>query len=324
MRTAFIETLCELAAVEERIWLLTGDLGFSVLEKFADRFPDRYVNVGVAEQNMSGVAAGLARCGKIVFTYSIANFPTLRCLEQIRNDICYHGGNVKVVAVGGGYAYGAQGYTHHGIEDIAIMRSLPGMIVVAPGDPIETRLATRAIVAHNGPCYLRLGKANEPVVHQAVPEFRLGQAIWVRRGNDVTLISTGGMLMEAVETAERLDSLNGINAAVVSMPTVKPLDSATVIQAANQTGAVVTAEEHNITGGLGSAVAEVLAESGLTVRFKRFGVPDRLNHAVGSQNYLRRNAGDLRQVVLSLLHSPSEQASGAAGHAPLVDLRRMP
>ena len=288
-----------------RIWLLTGDLGFSVLEKFADRFPDRYVNVGVAEQNMSGIAGGLARCGKIVFTYSIANFPTLRCLEQIRNDICYHSGNVKVVAVGGGYAYGAQGYTHHGIEDIAIMRSLPGMTVVAPGDPVETKLATHAIVEQNGPCYLRLGKANEPVVHKSLPEFRLGQAIWVCRGSDVTIISTGGMLMEAVETAERLEKLDGIRAGVVSMPTIKPLDSATVIQAANQTGAIVTAEEHSVTGGLGSAIAEVLAESGLTISFRRFGVPDRLNHTVGSQSYLRRNAGDLRQVVLSLLHSVS-------------------
>jgi transketolase len=323
MRTAFIETLCELAAVEERIWLLNGDLGFSVVEKFADRFPDRYLNVGVAEQNMSGVAAGLARCGKIVFTHSIANFPTLRCLEQIRNDICYHDGNVKVVAVGGGYVYGPQGYTHHGVEDIAIMRSLPGMTVVAPGDPVETKLAMHSIVAHSGPCYLRLGRANEPVVHKTVPEFRLGQAIWVRRGTDITLISTGGMLVEAVATAERLNLLDGIDAGVLSMPTIKPLDCTTIIQAARQTGAVVTAEEHTVTGGLGSAVAEVLAESGLTVRFKRFGVPDRLNHAVGSQTYLRRTAGDLRQVVLSLLQSSTEKASGAAGYAPMADLRRL-
>ena len=323
MRTAFIETLCELAADDERIWLVNGDLGFSVIERFADRFPNRYLNVGVAEQNMSGVAAGLAGCGKIVFTYSIANFPTLRCLEQIRNDICYHNGNVKVVAVGGGYAYGAQGYTHHGIEDIAIMRSLPGMVVVAPGDPVETKLATRALVAHNGPCYLRLGTAKEPIVHKTVPEFRLGQAIWMRRGSDVTLISTGGMLMETVETAEQLATLDRIDAGVLSMPTVKPLDSAAVIEAAEQTDAIITAEEHTVTGGLGSAVAEVLAESGLTVRFKRFGVPDRLNHAVGSQIYLRRAAGDLRQIVLSLLHSSTERAS-AAGHAPMVDLGRLP
>src|SRR5262249_13809462 len=142
MRAAFIKTLYELAERDERVWLLTGDLGFTVLEDFARRFPERYLNVGVAEQNMTGVAAGLARCGKVVFTYSIANFPTLRCLEQIRNDVCYHEANVKVVSVGGGFAYGAAGYTHHGVEDLGALRLLPGMTVVAPGDPVETRLAT--------------------------------------------------------------------------------------------------------------------------------------------------------------------------------------
>ena len=145
MRTAFIDTLCQLAAEDERIWLLTGDLGYSVLERFATRFPERYVNVGVAEQNMVGVAAGLARCGKMPWVYSIANFPTFRCLEQIRNDVCYHNGNVKVVAVGAGFAYGPHGYTHHGLEDVAILRALPNMTVVAPADPVETRLATIAI-----------------------------------------------------------------------------------------------------------------------------------------------------------------------------------
>ena len=146
MRTAFIDTLCELAERDPRIWLLTADLGYSVLERFAARFPHRYINVGVAEQNLTGIAAGLARCGKIVFTYSIANFPTLRCLEQIRNDVCYHQANVKIVAVGGGFAYGTLGYTHHGLEDLGIMRTLPHMTVIAPGDPTETRLATSAVL----------------------------------------------------------------------------------------------------------------------------------------------------------------------------------
>jgi hypothetical protein len=145
MRTAFLETLVRLARHDERIWLLTGDLGYSVLEGFAREFPERFVNAGVAEQNLTGVAAGLALSGKIVFTYSIANFPTLRCLEQIRNDVCYHRANVKVVAVGGGLAYGSQGYTHFGVEDLAVMRALPYMTVVAPGDPVEARLATEAI-----------------------------------------------------------------------------------------------------------------------------------------------------------------------------------
>src|SRR5438874_9377638 len=143
MRTAFVDTLCELAERDDRIWLLCGDLGYSILERFADRFPERYVNVGVAEQNMTGVAAGLALCGKVVFTYSIANFPVMRCLEQIRNDVCYHDANVKVVAVGGGFAYGALGMTHHATEDLAVLRALPRMTVVAPGDPVETDAAVR-------------------------------------------------------------------------------------------------------------------------------------------------------------------------------------
>jgi transketolase len=300
VRTTFIKTLGELAEADDRIWLVTGDLGFSVLEVFAERFPRRYLNVGVAEQNMTGIAAGLARSGKVVFTYSIANFPTLRCLEQIRNDVCYHKGDVKVVAVGGGYAYGAQGYTHHGVEDLGIMRALPGMTVVAPGDPVETRLATRAIAAHPGPCYLRLGKAHEPVVHTSEPEFRLGRAIPVRSGRDATIISTGGMLREAVAAAGRLAE-GGIDAAVLSMPTLKPLDTDAILSAARNTRAIVTAEEHSITGGLGSAVAEILAESGVPVRFRRFGVPDRLNHTVGSQDYLLRQLGDLAEIVRTLL-----------------------
>lgn len=287
MRTAFIDTLCELAEQDERIWLLTGDLGYSVLERFASRFPSRFVNVGVAEQNMTGVAAGLALHDKIVFTYSIANFPTLRCLEQIRNDVCYHNLNVKTVAVGGGFAYGAQGMTHHATEDLAIMRALPSMMVVAPADPVETRLATRAIVGWPGPCYLRLGKASEPVVHQTPPAFNIGKAITVREGKDVTLITTGGMLFNAMQAAERL-ARQGIQARVLSMHTLKPLDTEAVVTAVQQTKAIITVEEHSIIGGLGSAVAEVLAESGNShITFKRIGIKDEFCRQVGSQEYLR-------------------------------------
>jgi len=301
VRTSFIETLCALANEDERIWLLTGDLGYSVLESYARAFPNRYVNIGVAEQNMAGIAAGLARCGKIVFTYSIANFPTLRCLEQIRNDVCYHEGDVKIVAVGGGFTYGAQGYTHHGVEDLAIMRALPNMTVVAPGDPVETRLATRAIASRPGPCYLRLGKANEPVVHKLVPAFTIGKAIQLRDGRDVTLISTGGMLQETMDVAKRL-APNGIEARVLSMHTVKPVDVEAIIKAARETGAVVTVEEHRLTGGLGTAVADVLAQALARLpRFCKFGVPDEIYHAIGSQAYMKRLAGDLFETVQALL-----------------------
>jgi transketolase len=300
MRTSFLEELLVVAEADERIWLVTGDLGFSVLEPFAARFPDRYLNVGVAEQNMIGIAAGLAHSGKVPFAYSILNFATFRCLEQIRNDVCYHEGNVKVVGVGGGYAYGSLGYTHHGVEDLAVMRALPGLTVVAPGDPAEARLATRAIAAWKGPCYLRLGKANEPKVHDGTPDFVLGRAITVRPGRDLTLISTGGMLKECVETAQHF-AADGIDARVISMPTLKPIDAEAIVRAARETGAIVTAEEHSIVGGLGSAVAEVLAESHITTWFRRFGVSDRLQRAVGSQTYMRGLAGDLRAVVVSLL-----------------------
>ncbi|HEY1011419.1 MAG TPA: transketolase C-terminal domain-containing protein, partial [Herpetosiphonaceae bacterium] len=231
MRTAFIETLCELAETDERIWLVCADLGYSVVERFRDRFPERFVNAGVAEQLMTGMAAGLALSGKIVFTYSIANFPVMRCLEQIRNDVCYHNLPVKIVAVGGGLAYGAAGYTHHGVEDLAVMRVLPNMTVVAPGDPTEARLATRALVDWPGPCYLRLGKAGEPRVHDAEPPFAVGRAIELRAGRDLALLSTGGMLATVVEAAAEL-ARQGVEAAVISMPTLAPLDRAALERAA--------------------------------------------------------------------------------------------
>jgi transketolase len=300
MRTTFIETLVDLAGREPRLHLLTADLGYSVLEKFRDAYPTRYTNVGVAEQNLIGIAAGMALCGKVVFVYSIANFPTLRCFEQIRNDVCYHQANVKVVAVGGGLAYGAQGYTHHGVEDLAVLRALPGMTVVAPGDPVETRLATQALAAHPGPGYLRLGKASEPRVHQDDPFFQLGKAIVLREGRQATLISTGAMLQESVRAAEVLAG-RGLSVGVLSMPTVKPLDTAAVLEVARRTGVVVTVEEHSVTGGLGSAAADVLAEAGCFCVFRKFGLPDEVPHAIGSQSHLRRRAGDLVEVVTDMI-----------------------
>jgi transketolase len=290
VRNTFISELCALAERDERIWLLCGDLGYSVLEQFSERFPDRYVNTGVAEQNMVGVAAGLAMAGKVVFTYSIANFPVMRCLEQLRNDVCYHQLNVKTVAVGGGLAYGTHGYTHHGVEDLAVMRALPNMTVAAPGDPVETRLLARALVAHDGPGYLRLGKGGEPVVHQQEPDVALGRAIPLRAGGDVTLIAAGAILPEAVRAAELLAKA-GIAAGVLSMPFIKPLDEAAVAEAARQCRLIATVEEHSVTGGLGSAVAEVLA--GLperTARLLRFGTTSSPS-LVGSAAYLRERNG---------------------------------
>jgi transketolase len=290
VRNTFISELCALAERDERIWLLCGDLGYSVLEQFSERFPDRYVNTGVAEQNMVGVAAGLAMAGNVVFTYSIANFPVMRCLEQLRNDVCYHQLNVKTVAVGGGLAYGTHGYTHHGVEDLAVMRALPNMTVAAPGDPVETRLLARALVAHDGPGYLRLGKGGEPVVHQQEPAVALGRAIPLRAGGEVTLIAAGAILPEAMRAAELLAEA-GIAAGVLSMPFIKPLDEAAVTEAARSCALIATVEEHSVTGGLGSAVAEVLAGlPGRSARLVRFGTTSSPS-LVGSAAYLRERNG---------------------------------
>src|SRR5438093_3004835 len=182
MRTAFFNALADVAATDASIYLLVGDLGFKAVESFSNHFPERFINVGVAEQNLAGIATGLALSGKRVFTYSIGNFPTLRCLEQLRNDVCYHRARVVTVTSGGGFAYGPLGMSHHVTEDLAIMRALPGMVVVAPGDPFEVEQATRAVVAQSGPCYLRLGRAGEPRIHGTDVVFKLGRAIRVREG----------------------------------------------------------------------------------------------------------------------------------------------
>jgi transketolase len=291
VRTAFLDTLYELAKADRRIVFVTGDLGFSVVERFMADLPDQFVNAGVAEQNMTSLAAGMALMGKVVLTYSIANFPTLRCLEQVRNDVCYHEANVKIVAVGGGFTYGAMGASHHATEELGVMRMMPGMVVVAPADPVEARAATRAIVAHPGPCYIRLGKAGEPDVHPGPVDFQLGRAIQLRDGRDLTLLSTGGMLGTAVAVAGRLAE-RGVAARVLSMHTLKPLDEEAVRAAARETGALVTLEQHSVIGGLGSAVAEVLAERpGASVPFRRIGVPSAFSERVGSQKWLEQQHG---------------------------------
>jgi len=303
VRTAFVQALVELARKDERIWMVVGDLGFHALDPFVEEFPDRFINAGVAEQNMTGLAAGMAMSGKIVFTYSIGNFPTLRCLEQIRNDVCYHSANVNVVSVGGGLAYGALGATHHCIEDLAIMRVMPHMTVVAPGDPVEVEMATRAIAETPGPCYLRLAKTGEPRIHPAGVDFELGKAIMVREGSDLTLISTGEMLYNTVKSAERLAE-EGIQARVLSMHTLKPLDVAAVLRAAQETSIIVTVEEHSVIGGLGGAVAEVLAElSDSPFALKRIAMRESFCSEVGSQAYLREANGLSIGGIVDSIHS---------------------
>ena len=291
MRDAFVDSLCRAATADKRVMLLTGDLGFGVLDRFANEHPDQYLNVGVAEQNLTGVATGLALDGHIVFTYSIANFPTLRCLEQIRNDACYHNANVKVVAIGGGFSYGPLGMSHHATEDLAILRALPNMTVVAPGDDWEAACATTALLNTPGTCYLRLDRSSASATASVVERFEIGRARTVRNGSDVTLVSTGGILSDVIDAADLL-AREQISCRVVSMHTVKPLDIETIREAAQETGGIVTVEEHGLNGGLGSAVAEVCMDFGWLPRmFLRLGLPPEFVSAVGSQAYLRKEHG---------------------------------
>ena len=297
MRTRFIETLVECAAADKRIWLLCGDLGYSVLERFSNAFPDRYINAGISEQNMASMAAGLALTGRIAVTYSIGNFGTLRCFEQIRNDICYHDANVKIIAVGGGLAYGGQGYTHHAVEEIAALRALPNLTVIAPADPVETELATRWMLSHPHPCYLRLGKAGEPILHKTPPTFEPGRIIPMREGKDITLISTGGMLATALDVAEKLRAHN-IDAAVASSPFVKPFDNGWV---QNQTAPyIATLEEHAPYGGLADSVAAALASMrGARAQLLPFNVPEGILKGIaGEQSDLRARAGLSADIIV--------------------------
>lgn len=291
MRDEFIRTLTDLARQDPNVMLLTGDLGFGVLTKFAEEFPRQYLNVGVAEQNMTGLATGLALEGKVVFTYSIANFPTLRCLEQIRNDACYHNANVKVVAIGGGFSYGSLGISHHATEDLAIMRALPGITVVAPGDIAEVSHATRAIYETPGTCYLRLGRGGEPRIHQGDIGFTVGEAIRLFSGTDIAIIATGGILKPAADAREALEAA-GLSVSLYSMHTIKPLDHAAVSAAARNARLIVTVEEHSVHGGLGGAVAESLAQlSGPRADLKIVGLEAGFSNVVGDQEYLRHTYG---------------------------------
>jgi transketolase len=301
MRDAFISQLTALAAEDPRVVLITGDLGFGVFDSYRQRFPRQFLNAGVAEQNMTGLATGLALEGHVVYTYSIANFVFMRCLEQIRNDAAYHDCNVNVVAVGGGFSYGALGISHHATEDLAIMRSLPGVTVVSPGDDWEASEATCAVAGTRGVCYLRLDRSASTVPRHAEERFHIGKARTVREGRDVTLAATGGILSEALSAADDL-ARHGITARVLSVHTLKPFDGDAFARAAAETGGIVTLEEHTVDGGLGGAAAESLLERGTTPGFfHRIGLRHGFSSIVGSQTYLRARYGiDRRAIVLKI------------------------
>lgn len=289
MRDTFVKTLISIAKENKNIELITGDLGFGVLRPYFEMLPDQFTNAGIAEQNMTTVAAGMALEGKTVFTYSIGNFPTLRCLEQIRNDCAYHNANVKIVCVGGGFVYGSLGMSHQATEDIAILRALPDVTVVCPGDLIEAEEATKAIANIQGTCYLRLGRGGEKRVHEKIENFEIGKAIEIRKSEGkgkIAVFSTGAILDDTTDACDELVKA-GYEILQYSFHTIKPIDKEVIKKCSEECDYIVTVEEHNIIGGLGGAVAEVMAENGAHAKLVRIGLNDLYCTRVGNQNYLR-------------------------------------
>ncbi len=284
MRDAFIDELVTLAAEHNHIALIVGDLGFNVIEPFADRFPDRFINAGVAEQNMTGLAAGMASEGYHVFTYSIANFPTFRCAEQIRNDVDHHRLPVTVVAVGGGVSYGALGYSHHAVQDYALLRAMPHLTIAAPGDPFETRACLRWLVANPGPSYLRLGKAGEPRFHEAIPDVAPGRWVQVREGEgDDVMLSTGAALGAAIARSE--------GRPVYSLPLWGMAAKAAQPEQIARHGGVTTLEDHLADGGFGSWLMESVAGTPAAARIRPIALSAEICDMVASQATLNRLGG---------------------------------
>ena len=295
MRTAFIDQLVKEARQNSRIFLLVGDLGFHVVEPFADEFPDRFINVGICEQNMAGIAGGLAMNGWIVYCYSIGNFPTLRCIEQIRNDIAYYHANVRIVSVGAGYAYGSQGVSHQATEDVAMLRSLPSMTVCSPSDPVETRMLVSLSVTHQGPMYIRLGKAGEKVFHQKdICDYHLGDLLPLSVNQSSTLVLVSGSILSRVMESIAEKSLQHD---IYTIPVVKPLNQQQLCELSARYQQILVIEENQKSGGIGSAVIESLSDAyneqmiPVYPRIKRIAINDEFLDEAGSQRYLQDKAG---------------------------------
>lgn len=291
MRNAFAKAVTELSDIYPDLVMLAGDIGNRLFDQLKDKNPNRFVNCGVAEANMTGVAAGLAASGMRPITYTITPFNTIRCLEQIRLDICYPNLPVIIVGTGAGLSYAGLGATHHSMEDIALLRSLPNMHVVCPADSVEVRLALADALRLAAPTYIRIGKKGEPVVHQAEPHFEIGKGISIRDGYDVALVSVGNMLPEAVVVADQLQE-NGISAQVISLHTVKPLDQVLLTNIFASKKLVVVMEEHALIGGASSAILEWGCDQGVDLsKLMRFGGEDRFLSACGGQKQARKRMG---------------------------------
>lgn len=290
MRNAFADELTKLAALNDRVVLLSGDIGNKLFDRFKTVDKSRFYNCGVAEANMMGVAAGMALSGLRPVVYTITPFTTTRCFEQIRVDACYHKAPVVIVGTGSGLSYTELGPTHHSLEDMAILRTLPGMRVLAPCDANEMRAALRAALNEDGPVYIRIGKKGEAQIFEEIPDLQIGQATVVRPGMNLALLCAGTLMPEALAAADRLTE-QGLSAEVVSFHSIKPLDTGYLKSAAGRFPLIATIEEHGLIGGLGSAVAEWRSLTNASIRHVSFGTPDEFLHEVGTQNYARHRFG---------------------------------
>jgi transketolase len=302
MRNAFAEELTRLAREDGRVVLLSGDIGNKLFDKFKAVDERRFYNCGVAEANMMGVAAGMALCGLRPVIYTITPFTTTRCFEQIRVDACYHNAPVVIVGTGSGLSYADLGPTHHSLEDMAILRTLPGMRVLAPCDNTELRLSLRAALQEDGPVYIRIGKKGEPDIHARLPEFRIGKAIVIRAGTDIALVAAGTIMPEVVKAAELLGE-RGVSAEVVSFHSVKPLDLEYLARACSRFKLLATIEEHGRIGGLGGAVAEWCASRRGAPLQISFGSDDEFMHEVGTQDYARARFGLTAGNIADKVHA---------------------
>lgn len=305
MRAAFAKTVAKIAKTDPRIVFLTGDLGYSALEPVMEAIPERFLNMGIAEQNMASFAAGLALSGKLPIIYSIATFATLKTIEQIRNDICYQNLNVKIVGTGSGLTYSQYGATHQSVDDIALMRVLPNMKVICPADPVEVEKAVEAMLNDKGPCYLRIGGKGEPRIHNDALDFQIGKGIVVKQGAKVALLVCGNMLDNTLNAAELLGK-QALSPEVISMHTVKPLDLDLLGKVFANFQYVFTIEEHSLIGGLGSAVAEMVSElPKKSFVFRRIGVADKFQETSGWLDYIREQNGlspdRIADTVLSIV-----------------------
>ena len=286
MRDTFIKKLSEMCSTDPKILLVTGDLGFGVFDDFRKQFPDQFINAGIAEQNMMGLATGLAMEGYKVFTYSIGNFPTLRCLEQLRNDTIYHDANVTVVSIGGGFSYGALGMSHHATEDLSILRALPFDVAV-PNNLFEVEKLTEYFVKTPKPSFLRLDKSNAEYDKNVQPNFRYGGVVELKAGNDITIISLGGITQECINASVELEKQN-ISCRILAAHSIRPFDFTLVEKAIRETKGLISVEENTVDGGFGGFLAENLLERGLVPNiFKRIGLRNGFSSVVGDQKYLR-------------------------------------